>query len=238
MDGLKCRNYFCANGREEISDRAWYEEDKKSLYDFKEAKTKRRFSSWMHFCRGCFAWFSLAEKILPSWAQSLPSGAISNWHILTWHTVKYVFIPKNLIWYGPWLYFLNCHSINELMTFWIFLAKSCYWNSFLLSFQDYLLLFTFFIHYINMGVFIPLIHCHHCLCSMDKRGGRGKVKVNRRFFQLRADRKHPVEGFRNRICYFRAQSSFRPTPLCTATHERTNFVFLRSFNIINISTTK
>ena len=67
--------------------------------------------------------------------------------------------------------FLNCLAINELMTFWIFLAKSCYWNSFLLSFQDYLLLFTFFNHYINMGVFIPLIHCHHCLCSMDKRGG-------------------------------------------------------------------
>ena len=53
--------------------------------------------------------------------------------------------------------FLNCHAINELMTFWTFLAKSCYWNSFLLSFQDYLLLFTFFNHYINMGVFIPLI---------------------------------------------------------------------------------
>ena len=67
--------------------------------------------------------------------------------------------------------FLNCLAINELMTFWIFLAKSCYWNSFLLSFQDYLLLFTFFNHYINMGVFIPLIHCHHCLYSMDKRGG-------------------------------------------------------------------
>ena len=81
--------------------------------------------------------------------------------------------------------FLNCLAINELMTFWIFLAKSCYWNSFLLSFQDYLLLFTFFNHYINMGVFIPLIHCHHCLYSMDKRGGGEEVRVNPRFFQLR-----------------------------------------------------
>ena len=53
--------------------------------------------------------------------------------------------------------FLNCHAINELMTFWTSLVKSCYWNSFLLSFQDNLLLFTFFSHYINMGVFILLI---------------------------------------------------------------------------------
>ena len=52
--------------------------------------------------------------------------------------------------------FLNCHAINELMTFPKFLAKSCYWNSFLLNFQDNLLLFKFFYHYINNGVFIHL----------------------------------------------------------------------------------
>ena len=72
--------------------------------------------------------------------------------------------------------FLNCLAINELMTFWTFLAKSCYWNSFLLSFQDYLLLFTFFNHYINMGVFIPLIWVITACVQWTK--GEGGKKSN------------------------------------------------------------
>ena len=90
-----------------------------------------------------------------------------------WHLVLSInaFLKKCFIWCVAWQYFLNSHEINELMTFPKFLVKSCYWNSFLLSFQDNLLLFTFFYHYINMGVFNHLIMSHHCLCSMDKRGG-------------------------------------------------------------------
>ena len=82
-------------------------------------------------------------------------------------------VKRNMVEGKAWacLYFLNFHEINELMTFPKFLEKSCYLNSFLLSFQDNLLLFTFFYHYINMGVFNHLIMSHHCLCSMDKRGG-------------------------------------------------------------------
>ena len=76
----------------------------------------------------------------------------------------------------PCLYFLNWHAINELMTFPKFLAKSCYWNSFLLSFQDYLLLFTFFNHYINMGVFIPLIWVITACVQWTK--GEGGKKSN------------------------------------------------------------
>ena len=78
----------------------------------------------------------------------------------------------------PCLYFLNFHAINELMTFPKFLEKSCYQNSFLLSFQANLLLFIFFWQYINFWDFIHLIMTHHCLCSMDKRGGLHSWKLN------------------------------------------------------------
>mgnify|MGYP003316993439 CR=1 FL=1 len=104
----------------------------------------------------------------------------------------------------PCLYFLNFHEINELMTFPKFLVKSCYWNSFLLSFQDNLLLFTFFYHYINMGVFNHLIMSHHCLCSMDKRGGLQNWKwywwSPKGGHRLRDEKEWLIsgEGFRNR----------------------------------------
>ena len=77
----------------------------------------------------------------------------------------------------PCLYFLNFHEINELMTFPKFLVKSCYWISFLLSFQANLLLFIFFWQYINFWEFIHLTMTHHCLCSMDKRGGLHNWKL-------------------------------------------------------------
>ena len=84
--------------------------------------------------------------------------------------------------------FLNCLAINELMTFWTFLAKSCYWNSFLLSFQDYLLLFTFFYHYINNGVFIHLKWVITACVQWTKgEGGEFKTEVMKM--------SHQVQGF-------------------------------------------
>ena len=84
--------------------------------------------------------------------------------------------------------FLNCLAINELMTFWTFLAKSCYWNSFLLSFQDYLLLFTFFYHYINNGVFIHLKWVITACVQWTKgEGGKFKTEVMKM--------SHQVQGF-------------------------------------------
>ena len=90
------------------------------------------------------------------------------WHILL---SMNAFLKMCFIWSVTWQYFLNWHAINELMTFPKFLEKSCYQNSFLLSFQANLLLFIFFWQYINFWEFIHLTMTHHCLCSMDKRGG-------------------------------------------------------------------
>ena len=111
--------------------------------------------------------------------------------------------------------FLNCLAINELMTFWTFLAKSCYWNSFLLSFQDYLLLFTFFNHYINMEVFIPLIWVITA-CVQWTKGEGGKSQSESLTFPervrgsvMKKNDSFPVEGFRYRIFCFRTHSSFR-----------------------------
>ena len=72
--------------------------------------------------------------------------------------------------------FLNCHAINELMTFWTSLVKSCYWNSFLLSFQDNLLLFTFLCHYISLRDLIHLIWVIIACVSWTKREGGAKSK--------------------------------------------------------------
>ena len=63
-----------------------------------------------------------------SWALFL--GTV--WGYFKWNTIlnvfqimKEAFLKMCFIWYGPWLYFLNCNAINELMTFPKFLEKSC-----------------------------------------------------------------------------------------------------------------
>ena len=101
-----------------------------------------------------------------AWYQILPQNHTPGLAANFWQTSSHFFLfPWGWIYCGKKYggrkgmalpTFLNCLAINELMTFWTFLAKSCYWNSFLLNFQDNLLLFKFFYHYINNGVFIHL----------------------------------------------------------------------------------
>ena len=105
----------------------------------------------------------------------------------------------------PCLYFLNWHAINELMTFPKFLAKSCYWNSFLLNFQDNLLLFKFFYHYINNGVFIHLKWVITACVQWTKGEGGGKSnwrnddESSGARFRWKRMTSFPVKEFRTRI---------------------------------------
>ena len=117
------------------------------------------------------------------------------------------------------LYFLNFHEINELMTFPKFLEKSCYPNSFLLSFQDNLLLFTFFYHYINLGVFNHLIMTHHCLCSMDKRGGLHSWKLNGWLWVMQWEVSSPWYPGRLALSYFCCETSITSFRSETKTNE-------------------